>query len=296
MAIVILSRGKCGLSKCITRYLVGMATADLLVVIVTAIMEQSNIIYSYADFLFITPICALILLLSIATMDCSVWLTVGFTFDRFVAICCQKLRERYCTERTAAAVIATVVVVSCARCVPFYFIVEPEVIINNVPWRCVFTSEYLTSPAWKGYEQFDSIFTPLLPICLILSFNVLTVRHIVLANKVRRGLRNNGADQNDPELKNRRKSMILLFALSANFIILWFPYVVHSMNWQVQNYSYKDKYLNTPVYILQQVGFLMQFLSTCTNTCIYTLTQRKFREELRNGVKNLFTLNGRCWS
>ncbi|XP_072913644.1 probable G-protein coupled receptor 139 [Hemitrygon akajei] len=294
MAIVILSRGKCGLSKCITRYLVGMATADLMGVIFTAIILHCNRIYNYADFLFIHPICALILVLSIAITDCSVWFTVGFTFDRFVAICCQKLRERYCTERTAAAVLVTVVVVSFARCVPFYFIMEPEIVINNVRWRCVYTSEYLTSPAWKDYELFDSILTPLLPICLILLFNVLTVRHIVLANRVRRSLRNNSVNQKDPELKNRRNSMILLFALSANFVLLWLPYVVHSMNWQMQNYSYTDKYLNTPVYILQQVGLMMKFLSTCTNTCIYTLTQRKFRGELRNGVKYLLTLNGRC--
>ncbi|GCB66591.1 hypothetical protein scyTo_0010120 [Scyliorhinus torazame] len=33
LAIVILIRGKCGLSSCTTRYLVAMATADLLVII-----------------------------------------------------------------------------------------------------------------------------------------------------------------------------------------------------------------------------------------------------------------------
>ncbi|XP_069792516.1 probable G-protein coupled receptor 139 [Narcine bancroftii] len=293
IAIVILSRGQCGLSKCITRYLVAMAAADLAVVVINNILQHINYMYVYAGFLFITPVCALSLVLRVVTIDSSVWLTVGFTFDRFIAISCQKLRERYCRERTATVVTVTVVTVSCARCVPFYFIMEPGVIIDNVPWRCVLKPEYFTSAAWKGFELLDSILTPLLPIALILLFNALTVRHIIAANKVRRGLRNSSENQKDSETENRRKSMILLFALTANFISLWMPYVIYSLIWQAQNYGYADKYLKTPTYILQQTGYMLQMLSMCTNTCIYTLTQRKFRSELKSGVLYVYTFNGR---
>ncbi|XP_067836645.1 probable G-protein coupled receptor 139 [Heptranchias perlo] len=105
VAIVILSRGKCGLSKCITRYLVGMAAADLLVVITDVLMWRIVEIYFPVSFLTITPVCRLILNLSFAVTAASVWFTVVFTFDRFVAICCQKLKTKYCTEKTAAVVI-----------------------------------------------------------------------------------------------------------------------------------------------------------------------------------------------
>lgn len=118
------------------------------------------------------------------------------------------------------------------------------------------------------------------------------MRHIIAANKVRSGLRSCSENQNDSEVENRRKSMILLFALSSNFILIWLPYLIHSMNRQSVNYSYANKHLNTPVYIVQQSGFMFQFLSTCTNTCIYTLTQKKFREELKYATKYVFTLIG----
>ncbi|XP_048378117.1 probable G-protein coupled receptor 139 isoform X2 [Stegostoma tigrinum] len=36
IAIVILSRGNCGLSRCISLYMLAMATADLLVIIINA--------------------------------------------------------------------------------------------------------------------------------------------------------------------------------------------------------------------------------------------------------------------
>ncbi|XP_078287116.1 putative G-protein coupled receptor 139 [Rhinoraja longicauda] len=272
-----------------------MAAADLMVVAVAVVVEQINNIYLFANFLLITPICAIALVVRMAAMDCSVWLTVAFTSDRCIAICCQNLRKQYCTERTATALIVTVGSLSCLRCIPFFFVVEPYVIIDHVPWRCVVTAEYFSSSLWKAYELMDSIITPLLPICLILLFNAVTIQHIIASNKVRRGLLNMGENEKDSEMENRRKSMILLFALSANFILLWMPYVVHSMNWQTPNYSYTDKYLSTPMYIAQQFAFMLRLLSTCTNTCIYGLTQKKFREELKCGVQYLFSLTQQHW-
>ncbi|XP_062898084.1 probable G-protein coupled receptor 139 [Mobula hypostoma] len=293
VAIVILSLRNCGLSECISLYLVGMAAADLMGVIFAVVLSEINNIYIYALPLLITPICSVSHVLRLATMDCSVWLTVAFTFDRCIAICCQKLRERYCTERTATIVIVIGCLGSCAKSVPVYFLLEPHLIIDNVPWRCIFRTDYFTVPMWKAYQSFNTITTPLLPIGLILLFSALTVSHIIAANRARRGLRNSSEKRNDPEMENRRKSIILLFALSANFILLWMLFIVYTMNWQVENYFYTNRYLNTPTYILQQFGFMSQFRSTCTNTCIYTLSQRKFREELKAGVKHLMTLCGR---
>ncbi|XP_078285143.1 putative G-protein coupled receptor 139 [Rhinoraja longicauda] len=293
VAIVILSRGKCGLSKCITRYLLAMALADVMVVIVEVILKRINNIYLPINILFITPICAMKIVTKIAALDCSVWFTVAFTFDRFVAISCPNLRPRYCTERTASVVLATVCTLACLRSIPFYFIYEPRFILNNVPYFCIGTAAYYTSPLWAAYGWFDSILTPLIPICLILLFNALTIKHIIKSNKIRRALMYNVGEGNDSESENRKRSMILLFTLSANFILMWTTYVVHSLNWRMRNYNYTDRNFTNPIYINQQTGFMLQLLSSCTNTCIYGLTQRMFRHELYNGVRYLLTLNGR---
>ncbi|XP_067909635.1 probable G-protein coupled receptor 139 [Heterodontus francisci] len=278
----------CGLSKCITRYLVAMALADLMVVIIHVMLHRINIMYFPAHFLFITPVCVLNLVMSSVSLDCSVWFTVAFTFDRFVAICCQKLQSKYNTEKTAAVVIATVFVMSCLRNIPFYYSVEPVFRIDD--WYCVSTADYFTSPLWRVYKCIHIITNPLLPILLILLFNALTVKHIIVANRARRGLRSNSEKQDDPEVKNQRKSMILLFTISANFMLLWMTYVVHLLNWPVKNFYYTDKYNSNAIYITQQVGFMLQFLSCCSNTCIYGLAHRKFGEELQNGLRYVFTL------
>ncbi|XP_072329632.1 probable G-protein coupled receptor 139 [Scyliorhinus torazame] len=270
-----------------------MAVADTTLVVIHVILHRINIMYFPPSFLFLTPVCIVNIVAYIVTVDCSVWFTVAFTFDRFVAICCQKLQSKYCTEKTATVVMGSVFVLSCLRTVPFYFMNEPAFIIDNVAWYCVPTADYLTSPLSKVFEWIDSIITPVLPMFLILLFNALTVRHIIVANRIRKGLRSNNENQNDLEMKNRRKSMVLLFTISANFIILWMTYLVHSVNWPIMNFYYTDKYLSSPIYIAQQVAFMLQLLSSCTNTCIYGLTQNKFREEIKNGIKYLFTLNGK---
>ncbi|XP_069771625.1 probable G-protein coupled receptor 139 [Narcine bancroftii] len=283
VAIFILRRGKCGLSKCITRYLVAMAAVDFMVVIIEVILKRINNIFLPINILFITPVCTMINVAKLAALDCSVWFTVAFTFDRFVAISCPNLRIKYCTTRTANVVIAVVVTLACLWNVPYYFVFDSKILIDNIPYHCIVTDAYSISPWWAAMEWFSSILNPLVPITLILLLNALTVKHIVKSNKVRRALLSNVDNPNDPERENRKKSMILLFALSGNFIVLWTPYFIHSLKWKMQNYNYTDKYYSNPIFIYQQTAFMLQLLSSSTNSCIYGLAQRKFRLELKNG-------------
>ncbi|XP_067836354.1 probable G-protein coupled receptor 139 [Heptranchias perlo] len=286
LAIVILSRGKCGLSKCISRYLLGMAAADLLVVITDLILTRVGLSYFPNSFLFITPVCRPIMFLGSAATVVSVWLTVAFTFDRFVAICCENLKRKYCTEKTAAVVIGTVSVLGCLESVPWYFIYQPYLIIDNVPRYCVFKLNFRTSPVWAAYEFVHLILTPCVPFFLILLLNVLTVRRILAASRVRRGLRgrSNEENQKDPEMENRNKSIILLFSISGSFILLWVTQVANNIYRRISDTRYYNPYTD-PRYITEATSRMLQILSSCTNTCIYVLTQAKFREELKNAVK-----------
>ncbi|XP_067835360.1 probable G-protein coupled receptor 139 [Heptranchias perlo] len=286
MTIVILSRGKCGLSKCVTRYLVAMAAADLLVIINDVILFRIKEYYFPNNFLFLTPVCSFQTALNHAVSDISVWLTVAFTFDRFITICCQKLRTKYCTEKTAVVVIGTLCALFCSKNIPWYFAFEPYIILENVPWGCIVKPDFYPSAAWVAFTWIHRCLTPLLPIFLILLLNSLTVGNILVASRVRRRLRGSKSDanHNDPEMENRRKSIILLFAISGNFILLWMTYVLFFLSVRITNRYYRTGF-NDPMFNADQTSYMLQLLSCCTNTCIYAVTQTKFREELKNGVK-----------
>ncbi|XP_067916322.1 probable G-protein coupled receptor 139 [Heterodontus francisci] len=279
LAIVILSRRNCGLSTCTTHYLVAMAMADLLFVISEVILWRIGYYYFPRSFLYITPVCSVIAVLRLAARECSVWFTVTFSFDRFVAICCLKLKTKYCTKKTAAVVLATACIILCVRNVPFYFIYEPGEIIDNVPRECYTNPKYYTEPGWVAFDWFDVVSTPLLPFALILLLNSLTVRHILVASRVRKGLRGQSKEENrsDPEMESRRKSMILLFSISGSFILLWLVNVIEFLYYIISRINPRD--YNNSEFIFERVGLMLMNLSCCTNTFIYGATQSKFREQ-----------------
>ncbi|XP_078287778.1 FMRFamide receptor-like isoform X2 [Rhinoraja longicauda] len=212
MTIAILSRGRCGLSMCVTRYLVAMAAADLLIVILDLILRHIPTLY-WKDFLFVQsiPICNIHAVLLFAATDCSVWFTVTFTFDRFVAICCQKLKGKYCTQRTAAIVLGTVTLLSCMKNIFWYFMLTGQYLLMTHPWFCALERKIYPSEVWAAIEFLHYIFTLVVPFAIILLLNCLTVRHIVAASRARRRLRvqnNRDCGQSPRDLESRRKSVI----------------------------------------------------------------------------------------
>ncbi|XP_041032632.1 probable G-protein coupled receptor 139 [Carcharodon carcharias] len=277
-AIMILSQGNCALSKCTTYYLVGMAAADLLIVITGVIPNRIVGIYFPASYMSITPVCSLKIVLIYASRDISVWLTVAFTFDRVVAICCQRVEAKYCTKKTAAAVVWTVFVLSCLQNTPWYFKFEPLYIIDEVPWFCHTKLIFYSAPLWVIYSSFNCKATPFLPFFLLLLLNGLTVRYIVVANRIRRALCHNKnlENFNDPELQIRKKSIVLLFTISGSFIVLWMTFIVHFVYYRITcTYSYTG--YDDPIFILQEVGYMLLLLNCCTNTCIYAVASIRQR-------------------
>ncbi|XP_067883664.1 probable G-protein coupled receptor 139 [Heterodontus francisci] len=285
MAIVILSREKCGLSTCTTCYLVAMATADLLLIITDVMLRKLSHYYFPGSFLDITPVCSVINTLVRSARDCSVWFTVTFSFDRFVVISCQKMKTKYCTKKTAALILAITCTLLWLKNIPFLFIYKPALIVFNVPLFCYPKSKHYTEPGWVSYHWFNRILVPFLPFALILLLNSLTIRHILVASRVRKGLRgrSKGENRSDPEMESRRKSMILLFTISGSFILLWLTFVIEFLNYSIAGTT--PDYYNDAVLVFRNVAFMLQNLSSCTNAFIYIVTQSKFREQFVVAVK-----------
>ncbi|XP_051899685.1 probable G-protein coupled receptor 139 [Pristis pectinata] len=284
LTAAILYRGKCGLSRGITRYMVAMAISSLLVLIFHVLLREIYIFHSSNSFLSRSTVCPSYVHLRVLTLDYSVWLTVSFTFDRFVSICCPKLRLRYCTDRTAAVVIVSLCALSCLKYIPFHFMYEPHYVIDNVNWGCRPTAAYFTSIWWVVFTWMCSISLSLLPVGVIVLLNGMTVKNIVAASRVRQRLK--GQDGKDSETENRRKSIVLLFTVSGTSILLWTTATVTLICTRVTvNFVGED--LKSPSTVANEVGILLIRISAGAKTCIYAMTQSKFRQELQNGIKSL---------
>ncbi|XP_072405833.1 probable G-protein coupled receptor 139 [Chiloscyllium punctatum] len=292
MTVLILSQGKYGLSKGITRYMIAMATGDLMVLVFNVIVSQ---IFKYnfpGSLLNYTTVCRISVFLQGLSLQLSIWFTITFTFDRFVAICCNKLKVRYCTERLANVVISIVSALNITVNIPLPFRYEPTHVLNNVQWGCRTVTGYLTSPAWAAHRWLTNISNMFLPIPLLLLLNSLTAHHILVASRARQALKSSrgGAGEmgRDPELKSRRTSIILLFTISGCFMVLSAPItVIHICVGVTQLVAFQG---SNSLYVAIRVAFLLMCTSSCTNTCIYALTQRKFRKEMKNLLKYPSTL------
>ncbi|XP_067829893.1 cephalotocin receptor 2-like [Heptranchias perlo] len=267
-----------------------MAVADLMVCMFNIIL-QNILRYHFPDsWLSYTYVCRFTAFMQVFSSQLSVWFTVSFTFDRFISICCQKLKLKYCTERTASVVLMIVCALSFLMNIPVYFRYEPDSIIDDIPWGCRTVTGYYSSPAWVAYKWISTLSSPILPFPLLLLLNSLTARHILVASRSRRALksRNNGENSSDPEMKNRRTSIILLFAISGSFIVLWTPITVINICVGVtETPTFKG---SNSLYLAIRITLLLMYLSSCTNTCIYALAQRRFREEMKNMLKYPVTL------
>ncbi|XP_067830222.1 probable G-protein coupled receptor 139 [Heptranchias perlo] len=290
MSVVILSRGKCVLSKGITRYMVAMAIADLLVCIFNVSVESIFRYHFPNTFLNYTYTCRFSAIIQVVSPRLSIWFTLAFTFDRFITICCQKLKLKYCTERNAAIVITVVCVLSILINIPVYFRYEPYYIVDDIQWGCRTATGYFYLPAWITYKWISTLSSPLLPFLLLLVLNILTARHILVASRSRRALKSQsiGENKSDPEMKSRRRSIILLFSVSGSLILLSAPItVIHISVGVTETANFQG---SSSFYSAIRITLLLYYLSSCTNTCIYALTQRRFREEMKNTVKYPFTL------
>ncbi|XP_059498255.1 probable G-protein coupled receptor 139 [Stegostoma tigrinum] len=289
VTVLIILRGNCGLSRCISAYMVAMATSDFLVIVNNSIVYRILSYYLPFSFLSHTPVCKLIVYTMAMSLDLTVWFTVSFTFDRFVVICCQKFKTIYCTKRTATTVLITISVLILLKNIPVLFAYVPEQIIDKIQWGCQSSVTFFTSTPGIAFVWFYSVWIAWLPSLLIFLFNSLTIHRIVLANRTRVGLQGHrNENQSNSELENRRKSIILLFSVSISFIMLWLTYSTSLVITRLSNLNYYRGDFNNPEYITIEIGNILKLLSCFLNPCIYAITQNKFREELRNMLNCLW--------
>lgn len=266
--------------------MVAMATADLLVMIF-CVIGYHIVMYQFpASFLSYTSACKIVLFFMSTSLHTAVWYTVLFTVDRFVAICCHKFKAVYCTVRTAVAGIITVSLLLHLQNVPHLLEYKHVRIINGIHWGCQPSTWFITSPLGSAFSFLQSIISVIVPFSLISFFNCLTVRRIIMASKVRSRLRAHGSQApNDPEMESRRKSIILLFSVSGSFILLWLTVAVSFLTTRLVGTAHYSGDYSEPGYIATEAGYMLMYLSSCTNTCVYAATQTKFREELGTVLK-----------
>ncbi|XP_031757816.1 probable G-protein coupled receptor 139 [Xenopus tropicalis] len=290
ITIAILWKGNLEMSKSIIYYLVSLAVANFLLILVVTIFR--DIFYFYVDVTlwWPQPSCSVSNWIYFTCVYALIWLTVAFTFDRYAIVCSMKLKLWYCTARTARIVIIAIYVGAFVAAMPTYWMyvpvrtTQPDGSLFHI---CSLHRNLSSIPFLSAYDHIQTTLWIIIPLVSLVLTNGLTVWHITVTTRVRQGLKSvpSGKESEDPEVARRKKSMTLLLMITISFLGHWLPKMVIKV---VERFTYPpvNRYdFYHVVNVVRMLCNMLIVLSSFSNMCIYSLTITRFREELFRGAK-----------
>ncbi|KAM3931105.1 putative G-protein coupled receptor 139 [Leptodactylus fuscus] len=297
MTMAVLWKGNLDMSKSIIYYLVALAVANLLLILVVTVFR--DIFYFYVDITlwWPEPSCGVSNWIYFTCVYSLIWLTVAFSVDRYIIVCCMKLKLRFCKPSVTRWVIISVYVCAFFVAMPTLWMyvpvrtTKPDGTLFHI---CSLHRNLSSIPFLSVYDHIQTTVWIVFPLVSLVLTNGLTVWHISLTTKVRLGLKGSftGKQIEDPEVARRKKSVTLLAMISISFLVHWLPKMVVKV---VERFTYPpvNRYdFYHPVNVVRMLCNMLIVFSSFSNLCIYSLTVTKFREELFRGAK--FTIGYLC--
>ncbi|XP_072266529.1 probable G-protein coupled receptor 139 [Pyxicephalus adspersus] len=289
VTMAVLWKGNLDMSKSIIYYLVSLAVANFLLILVVTIFR--DIFYFYVDVTLYWPdqSCGVSNWIYFTCVYSLTWLTVAFSFDRYVIVCCMKLKLRYCKPSVTRWVIVGVYTCAFLVAMPTFWMYVPNRTTQpdgSIFHICSLHRNLSSIPFLSIYDHIQTTVWIVFPLVSLILTNSLTVWHITMTTRVRQALKtNNGKQSDDAEVARRKKSMTLLAIISISFLVHWLPKMVIKV---VERFTYPpvNRYdFYHPVNVVRMICNMLIVFSSFSNMCIYSFTVTKFREELFRGVK-----------
>ncbi|XP_013790874.1 FMRFamide receptor-like [Limulus polyphemus] len=210
-------------------YLTGLAISDMLYLVCILILSIAH--YSgMTDFHHINywRLWPYTLLLTDACSNTSVWLTVTFTIERYIAVCHPIKGKVYCTESRAKKVVITVALICCCLTLPTPFewtVIEvTEPLTNKTTVQPTF-SELGMNILYRNvyYWLCVSLFV-FIPLILLTVFNFFLIRS-VRASKIQRNTMTRRRNNRNYS-RQESKITIMLIAVVVLFTVCQLPTAV----------------------------------------------------------------------
>ncbi|KAM4695356.1 putative G-protein coupled receptor 139 [Discoglossus pictus] len=291
ITIAVLWKGNLDMSKSIIYYLVSLAVANFLLILVVTVFR--DIYYFYVDITLWWPesSCGVSNWIYFTVVYSLTWLTVAFTFDRYVIVCCMKLKLIYCRPSVTRWVITGVYLCAFIVAMPTFWMYVPvrTVLPDGTYFHiCSLHRNLSMIPFLSVYDHIQTTVWIVFPLVSLVLTNGLTVWHITVTTKRRQNLKggSNGKDTEDPEVARRKKSVTLLAMITISFLAHWLPKMFVKV---IERFTYPpvNRYdFYHSVNVVRMLSNMLIVLSSFTNICFYSLTITRFREELLRGVKS----------
>ncbi|XP_005988539.1 probable G-protein coupled receptor 139 [Latimeria chalumnae] len=293
VTFLIIWRRNCMLSKSSTYYLMAISLADTLVLILIVIIELVLKSHIPEPFWSWDPWCSIRDVFSYGAYNASVWLIVTFTIERFIAINSIRLKVKVCTSRSAMIVISSVFAISHIFSIPYYWSNQSVTVtvdgsLKEVH-RCIYSRD-MTSLFVLGLVWIQTALSYIIPYIIIFTLNGLTLRQIVLSNKVyshTSNITHNSIGQCKRFRSQKRKSIVLLITISMSFASLSATRLVTQIILRKRYYNIDRNDYSKAINVAADIGTMLDLTNSAINMYLYACTQTKFRQELIKCVKSI---------
>ncbi|KAF8768339.1 FMRFamide receptor-like [Argiope bruennichi] len=274
VTIVIMTRRRMRSST--NNYLAALAIFDMMYLIFTFILSLSH--YPRipdSDHFVYWRLKPFILMLTDTCSNTSVWLTVTFTVERYIAVCHPMKGKVFCTESRAKKAIVAVFLFCFAFTIPTPFewkVIERTDQTTNHTTLALDHSEMGKNYLYKTiYYWLTVVFFIFVPFILLAIFNSFLIRSVHLS-KVQRSSMTRGENSDNSQ---ENKITIMLIAVVILFFICQLPTACHLLYSTLhENFDLKQ------LYLLRGLGNIFNFLMSLNaagNFVLYCLLSQKYR-------------------
>lgn len=269
-------------------YLTALATSDALYLIFSFTLSlihypPMNEAFSYLQYygygLMLTDACS----------NTSVWLTVSFTVERYIAVCHPIRGKMLCTESRAKLVIVTVFLFAFMSTLPTPF--EHDVVerwdptINQTIYHMDY-SELGKDPVYTtSFYWFTTLLFTLIPLTLLAVFNSFLICAVHRSKQQRRKMTSVRGDRNDSSSSQETRITIMLIAVVVLFLLCQVPTSV------IMLYEANVTPTKHQSVLFQGLGNVCNFLMAINASCnflLYSALSDRYR-------KTLLATFLRCW-
>ncbi|KAJ3608122.1 hypothetical protein NHX12_025172 [Muraenolepis orangiensis] len=203
-----------------------------------------------------------------AANHASVWSAVPLTVDRYVALCHPLLHRRVSYPGRARRIIGTVLALSLASGVPFFW------------WSDAWRSGRPPSPLDAALIWTHVCIIYFLPCAIFLTLNSLIVRTLRAGHRRRRRQGERGEDRG---LAPRRlgKTTAMLLAITSAFSVLWAPRTVVIIYHLYVSSVHRD----WRVHLAYDLANMLAMLNTAVNFFLYCFVSGPFRAAVRDVLR-----------
>jgi len=291
--IIVIVRSK-GLHCAMNYYLISLAIADVLIILLGVPNELAYYWHQY-PYPFGEYFCKIRTLLSEGASYASVLTILSFSLERYLAICTPLYIFPGSDVTRAVLVSLCCWLVALVSSIPYFLFTKLNYIdypfnSGNPAPQSAFCAmlDVNIYPKWYPVHEMSFLVFFLIPITLLIFFYtrmILTIRRAsksVVRRSAYRGSNKTGRSTSvKPPPDNRKQTIRMLVSVVILFFIAWSPF--HFQRLGYVYFKNSENFRTVNQYVMYFSGFLY-YLSSTLNPLLYTLLSAKYRESFKKVI------------